>query len=323
MSRPLAVLFIGILSAISLQGCASSGYSITEPVPSQLGYEAVSTPVSGDVAIRDARGENPDYFSFGVLPAELRIDDVAFEPIDFLRTHVAKELDSRAAAGSVSSSGEWELDVKTLRMRNHRTNAYTPFITLTMLSGDVTTPEGVKPIGIFITRGKVPVWTFSEVIEPIFTQPMSLLVKELAAKINAAIYGQSLSDSAVERLAEQIENNPVEGSTFLDVYDLGFSNNPNAIPALSRLATHSDQYVRQAAMSSLGILRSIDHIDFLIGVQDETDSWSDRAVAIKALGDIGTPETLDYLKRLRSRLAGVKGKENSWHLEIIDLYVRD
>jgi len=185
MSRPLAVLFIGILSAISLQGCASSGYSITEPVPSQLGYEAASTPVSGDVAIRDARGENPDYFSFGVLPAELRIDDVAFEPIDFLRTHVAKELDSRAAAGSVSSSGEWELDVKTLRMRNHRTNAYTPFITLTMLSGDVTTPEGVKPIGIFITHGKGPVWTFLEVIEPIFTQPMSMLGKELAAQNNA------------------------------------------------------------------------------------------------------------------------------------------
>ena len=76
-------------------------------------------------------------------------------------------------------------------------------------------------------------------------------------------------------------------------------------------------------MSSLGILRSIDHIDFLIGVQDETDSWSDRAVGVKALGDIGTPGTFDYLKRIRARLAGVKGKENSWHLEISGLYVRD
>jgi HEAT repeat protein len=152
---------------------------------------------------------------------------------------------------------------------------------------------------------------------------MDLLVKELTAKINAAVYDQRLPHDAVETLVNRVENNPIDGTTFLDVYQLGFGNNPSAIPALGRLATHEDQYIRQAAMSFLGILRSIDHIDFFIGIQEDTDSWSDRAVAIKALGDIGTRETLDYLARLRDKLRNSRNKESSWNVEIIDLYLRD
>lgn len=323
MRRHLIISMIGLFAAGTLQGCASSGYSIGEPIPSQARFTGSPSAAEGDIAIRDARGANPGYFSSGVLPAELRIAGVPFEPMDFLRTHVARELEARGIEGTVSEGGESVVDIDTLRMQNHRTNAYTPFITLTMLSGEINTPNGDIPIGIFITRGKVPVWTFDEVIEPIFTQPMDLLVKELTAKINAAVYGQSLSDDAVDALALQIESNLIDGTTFLDVYQLGFGNNPRAIDALGRLARHKDQYVRHAAMSSLGILRSTDHIDFLIGVQEDTDSWSDRAVAIKALGDIGTPETLDYLRRLQPKLREDGGKENRWNIQITDLYLRD
>jgi hypothetical protein len=60
---------------------------------SQEGRREVATaPLSSDVAIRDARGPDPEYFIFGVLPAEIRIDHVAFDPMDFLRTTVDLEL---------------------------------------------------------------------------------------------------------------------------------------------------------------------------------------------------------------------------------------
>jgi hypothetical protein len=323
MPRRFTLSIIALLAAFILQGCAHSGYTIIEPVPSQIQFAASAADVSGDIAIRDARGANPEYFSFGVLPAELRIDGAAFDPIEFLREHVAVELDARGIESTVSESGALSVDVKTLRMRNHRTNAYTPFITLTMLSADVQTPEGAQPLGVFIVRGKVPVWSFSEVVEPIFTQPMDLLVKELVAKLNAILFGQSISDQAVRDLTQQIESGPVDERTFLSVYQLGFGNNSSAISALAGMAKHENQYVRLAAISSLGTLRATDHVDLLKSIYEESKEWDDRAMALKALGDIGTTDCVNYLRSTRSQLQSASGKENEWNAEIIDLYLRD
>lgn len=323
MSKRL-LFSLGIIAvAHILQGCASSGYTITKPVASEMSYEGSAAPVSSDVTIRDARGPEPEYFSFGVLPAELRIDDVAFDPIDFLRTHVDQELRARGLDSGVTDNGELAVDVKTLQMRNHRTNGWTPFITLTMLSADVATSNGPERVGIFIMRGKVPVWSFSEVVEPIFSQPMDLLVKELVAKLNRIGFGQSLPDETVQGLIDGIQNAEADQSTFLEVYQLGFSNNPSAIPALAELTSHSEQYVRLAAVSSLGTMKAEEHIDLLKSIQEDPKSWPDRAMALKALGDIGTSESLDYLKNVQSALRSDKGKESQWNVEIIDLYLRD
>ena len=61
----------------------------------------------------------------------------------------------------------------------------------------------------------------------------------------------------------------------------------------------------------------------LKSIYEDSGSWSDRAMALKALGDIGTDGSLDYLRTVRSKLESAKGKENAWNVEIIDLYVLD
>ena len=136
-------------------------------------------------------------------------------------------------------------------MQNMRTNAYTPFITLTYISADVETAGGTKRIGTFVTRGKTPVWSFEEIIEPTFNQPLSLGVQEFASKIANFAYGFRASDETVKSLTAKI-NGARTPNTFLDVYALGFTNNPAAIDTLVGLAKDEQEYVRQAAISSLG-----------------------------------------------------------------------
>ena len=50
-------------------------------------------------------------------------------------------------------------------------------MTLTFLSVDLETADSKKRIGVFIKRGKVPVMSFEEVVEPTFNQPLSLAVR--------------------------------------------------------------------------------------------------------------------------------------------------
>ena len=48
-------------------------------------------------------------------------------------------------------------------------------------------------------------WSFDEIIEPTLNEPLSLLVKELTAKINAVVYKQSISDANVAMLIKKIK----------------------------------------------------------------------------------------------------------------------
>jgi len=107
-------------------------------------------------------------------------------------------------------------------IKNHRSSGYSPFVTFTLLSADVETPNGKERIAVYIRRAKVPVWSFAEVIDPTFNQPLSLMVKEFSAKISALLFNHKISDSKVEELIAK---------------------------------TSKDEYVRQAAISSLGILK--------------------------------------------------------------------
>jgi hypothetical protein len=88
-----------------------------------------------------------------------------------------------------------------------------------------------------------------------------------------------------------------------DVYELGFGNNARAIRQLVSLSTSTDGDVVRAAMSSLGVLRANQHLDLLVKEAESTENdWEDRAVALKAIGDLGTPQSRAYLEKVRGRL---------------------
>ncbi len=156
---------------------------------------------------------------------------------------------------------------------------------------------------------------------PNVNQPLSLLVKEFSAKLNRTLYGQKTSDATVDLIIDKIKANPKAPLTYIDVYELGFSNNKRALPFLKKLIKENNEYVRLAAISSLGILQDEASLELLKGISVNARTWSDRAMALKSIGDIGSVDAKSYLKNELSQIENETSKEALWNKEIIALYL--
>jgi hypothetical protein len=313
------------VAVAALSACAPSAYIVKSPTPSTLPYQASAQP-SGPIALVDERPEaDKSKFNTGLLAATLNTDGgTAIDPPEFLAKHLQAELAARGVAAPVSrtATGLPKLHLKTFRMVNHRASGFSPFVTFTYLSADLETAAGSKPIGVFVKRGKVPVMTFDEVVEPTLNQPLSLAVKELAAKIALQLNGARASDTAVDEIAARLAKR--DANSFLDVYALGFTNNPRAVSTLVGLVGDSDEYVRLAALSSLGTLRATGQLQMLKGLyENRSGLWQDRAMALKAIADMDTPESREYVAAETKRWeAAGGGNEASWTLQLLKLYQR-
>lgn len=308
---------------LSLIGCAPTGYHVKAPSPSGLAFQDVRSEKLS-MAVHDARAPADKVFSSGRLPAELSVGDQPIDPPRFLATQLEQELRSRGIQAEVGTAqGDVRLDLNRFHILNHRATGFSPFVTLTFLSADLNGAKGRQRIGVFVKRGKVPVWSFGEVVEPTFNQPLSLAVKELAAKVASRQFGYMAGDGTVEELQKRIATRSSGGDTFLDVYALGFTNNPKAIPTMASLVGDPDEYVRLAAISSLGTLRAGGHFDMLKGMaRNRGGLWQERAMALKAIGDLGTPEARVFLQEeLKAWVEAPANDEARWTSQLIRLYL--
>jgi hypothetical protein len=315
---------LAVLAALALSACAPSSYAVKAPKPSGLKYSVAETPAAKTFSLIDERRADGRVFSSGTLQAELKIDGQPLDPVPFLAGQLQAELASRGLPVAVSKEGTAvpAIRLKTYRMQNMRTNAYTPFITLTYISADVDTDKGSRRIGVFVTRGKTPVWSFDELIEPTLNQPLALGVQEFASKIANLAYGYRASDDEVKRLTEKV-NGSRNDNTFLDVYALGFTNHPAAIDTLIKLAHDKQEYVRQAAISSLGTLGAASQFGLLKSIYQDSDaSWQDRSIAIKAIADLGTPEAMGFVAAEAKRAGkDTSSKESAVLAQVLALYL--
>jgi hypothetical protein len=323
----LRCLVWGALAAtVLLSGCAvGMKVPIKDPVPSTVRYSGSTPPVPTALAFKDERSEgDKGMFLTGLIPMQLVQQDKPFDDFSWLATHTVGELAARGlpvtlAQGSVVGV---PVGIQRWRMLNHRASAYSPFVTFTSLRAEVMTPQGPRRVVAYVKRGKVPVWSFDEVIDPTFNDALALATKELAAKINQQLFGQVVSTEQVNLLIAAIaKDGTVRADAYLDVYQLGFSNNPAAVPELVKLTSHPSEYVRLAAISSLGILRASNQLPLLIGLYEaKTGIWQDRAMALKAIGDIDGPESRAYLQSEWVKLEKLTDKNAIWTKEIIALY---
>ncbi|KGQ19299.1 HEAT 2 domain containing protein [Lysobacter dokdonensis DS-58] len=308
-------------SLLLLAGCAPGSYAVKDPSPSNVPYATTSAATTTLGIHHQSAGAAP-FFS-GRLPATLDYSGKPLQPAAFLEKSLQAEFAARGLPITVSSASDAttfpRLDVAAFNMKNWRTNAYTPFITFTSLSTDLETATGKKHIAVFVKRGKVPVWSFDEIVEPTLNEPLSLAVKELASKVAFELYGAKASDEAVDALADKVTH--AKDDNYLDVYALGFTNNARAIPTLAKLTTADAEYVRMAAISSLGNLRAVDQFDLLKNLSTSANLWQDRAMAIKAIGDLDTPEGRAYLGELKTRMQSSKENEAKWTVDLISLYI--
>ena len=323
-SRAFIGLALGVASLLS--GCAiNMKVPIKDPVPSATGYEKAGELPPKALAFKDAQSE-PDKKAFlaGTIPMQLVYQDKPFEAVPWLANQVTREMAARGLPVTQAANSEsgTAVVIRRAHIESYRASGFSPFITFTSLRADVQTPKGPQRVTAYVKRGKVPVWSFDEIIDPTFNAPLGLLAKELAAKLNQQLYGQVVGDAKVRALLAKLkQNNAAPDDAYLDVYELGFSNNPIAIPELVKLVTHQSEYVRLAAISSLGILKAGDQLHLLMALfESEGNIWQDRAMALKAIGDIGSPEALVYLDKQGQRFAKGDDKEARWTRDILGLY---
>ncbi len=299
-----------------IQGCAPKGYIVKAPVTSNVNYELATSLAGKNIALTDLREDTDKKFSTGILNAELyTAKDNALDPINYLKQNTELELLSRGIPVSLDNGDALNVDINSVFMKNHRVSGFSPFVTFTMLSADVMVADKKEPIAVFIRRGKVPVWSFDEIIEPTLNEPLSLLVKEFAAKINSTVYKQQISDESVVKLSNKIK----AGGDYLDVYQLGFGNNPSAIEYLKELTESTDEYIRQAAISSLGILKAEGEFEYLKSLYQTGKSWSDRAMALKAIGDLRTESGIAFLREEQKSF--IDDKKKFWVNDLVNLYL--
>ena len=307
---------IALLLAL-LQACTVN-VPITSPNVSTTPY-----PASGNtIALTWVDGLASDHqVSQGPLPLKVSYED---EPLDgdFFLSNLNAELAARGMDVQLGGQGENSLTLRDFSILHHRVSGFSPMVTISTISADLATPSGTKRIATMVKRAKVPVWSMDEINDPCFNEPIELLVKEMAAKINREMFDTHLSDETVATLANNIRQNlATDSATYIDVYELGFSNNPAAIPALYEFSQNEREYIRLAGISGLGLLGAEQHLDHLKNIYATSGQWSDRGMALKAIGDIGGAEAMDFLAEAKATWPGDESNEAQWNMRIINLYL--
>ena len=305
--------YLGIfLALVTAFGCTKTFY-IKEPSPSSVVYSQGSQEKL-NLRINDQRSGEDKKLSTGTLPVVL----VNMEnEILFLGTNLEAALISRGINLHYSSdaNGGLVLDVDKYRIRNLRTSGFSPYWTFTTFAGELKQNGDSHRVVFYFKRGKVPVWAFREVEDPCYNVPVSLMVKEIASKINRYYSGLQASDDKIKSLVDDI-NNQFDEFSFLKVLELGYTNNPAAIEPLVALTHHQDSMVRVCATCSLGVLGAVDQFDYLKELYNTKENI-EKTMALKAIGDLGTPEAIDFIQSVK---ASSDYKDNMIR-EVVDLFI--
>lgn len=298
-----------------LGGCALT-YQVHPPQPSSLALEgSADGPTTLRISDRRTAADKP--LSVGRMKVQL----VGLEDeMSFLRDALVAELGSRGLPVVPTAEGpaDLELDVKTFRIRNHRSSGFSPYQTATLFAADLRCSGSARRIGFYFRIGKVPLVSMQEVQEPCYNLPLSLMVKEVAAKINRHCFGLQASAAVVGQIHDQITRQYVEDETFKQVFELGYSNNPVAREALTDLLQHEDAYMRVAAIGALGMVASDEDFESLHQLYRTTEDDL-RLMALKAIGDLNTDQAQQFMRFVKASTE----YEHHRIKEVVDLFLDD
>lgn len=320
--KTFALSAIGL--ALALSGCAiNMPVPIKDPVPATEKYPASAKVSPSSLYFSDHQKDTDKaQLIAGRIPMKPVYNDQPLDVTRWLAQNTVRELVARGLPVKLSADGKDATDVRITRIHieNRRVSGFSPFETFTSLRADVMTSKGPQRVTSWIKRGKVPVWSFDEVIEPTYNVPLSILTKELAAKINQALYGQAMSDAQIDALVRKIEAGEPKSINPMDVHELGFGNNPRAIKTLVKLADHGDDEISHAAIAGLGILHAKDQFGMLAARYEAKGDVEDRAIALKAIGDLGSAESAAYLSKQAAALAAQTDSDSTIFKDVIALY---
>jgi len=297
----LKVLLV-TMAAVFFTGCAIK-FSIKDPVVSNLKYDKGSKK-SVVLQVIDRRSSMVFHEKLGALShGNIELDNIT-DPVAWLAQALNKEFSARnipvqVVYGNTNKPADIVLTVKKFQIVSRRTwgSEYNPWETYHSFRGEVTTGRKTTDICAYFFNGKVP-WTWKEVEETCFNVPLSLLVKEIASKINTIALHYSAGDEIIRdssaRAVEQAKNK--NDYACFALFELGGSNNPGALKALYTFADNDDRFVWACALSAIGTLGAKNQFEFLKKKYMQYGEI-DKYMALKSIGDAGTPQALEFVRK--------------------------
>jgi len=303
MSRIVFRLLVCMITFLAITGC-SLKYAVDDPPPPVFAYQNVDKkPIVMKVV--DQRDSVKYMVGIsGLQRVDLALDNVE-DPLAWLSKGLVKEFNARGvplqlAAKDSATPADLTLTVRKYQLINHRASGFSAWESYNVLLGQVTMGSKSCTIPSFFFNSKVPVWSMDEIRKPCVSDPMSVLVKDVASKINQCVFNYGASDADVQRLATAVAAAVTADSktSCFPLTDLGSTNNPAALPTLKKFAGHDDSFVHNCAVSAIGTLGAQDQFEFLEGRYNHFAD-NDRVMPLKAIGDIGSSRSQDFLRQVQ------------------------
>ena len=316
-SNFLGRIIVIIIMASFISGCSLT-YAVKDPVISSIDYGKKDlTPITlniidmragDDLAFTVARlGPSGDVTKFPITLKNME------NPIDYFAQNLEKELKSRTipvkCVVGKTATNELTLEIIRYQIINRRATGFSPWEAMHIFSGNIIKDGKKTPIKAFFYGGKTPVWSMNELEEPCFNIPISIIIKDVASKINRVVFNYTAPDEKIDRLTAEINSEigkTVEGP-FWKVLELGYTNNHKALDPLKRYSQQGEEFFRSCALSSIGTLGVEDQLEFLKQrYNGAMGSFNDRYMAVKAIGDLGTIEALKFINAIKKDSAYIK-----------------
>ena len=299
----IVLWLLGSIMALGVSGC-SLKYTVDEPPAAGVRYQQVKVQ---PLTLRMVDQRSDVHFMVGISGLErvslslTNLDD----PVAWLGQALVRELNGRGvpvrlAVGGSAAPADITFTVKRFQLINHRASGFSAWESYTLLLGQVSMGEKSCLIPSFFFNSKLPVWSMDEVQKPCISDPLAITVKEVASKVNQCLFQYAAGPDELQRLvsAAQSTVKPDSPTACFPLIDLGGSNNPVAMPVLQQFANAGDSFVHNCAVSAIGTLGARDQFAFL-DERFEHFAANDRVMPLKAIGDIGDKQALEFLRKVQ------------------------
>lgn len=288
----------------SVSGC-SLKYKIDDPAVSAFTYQNVDKK---PVVMRIVDNRNDKKFVQGI--SGLKNVNIIFENVEdpmvwlaqgLEKEFVARGVPMKVVAGDSASQADVTLSVEKYQVVNHRASGFSAWEAYHVFLANVKMGDKTCTIPAFFFNSKIPVWSMNEIGEPCLSVPMSIMVKEIASKINRCVFNYSVSDEDVRKMAESAlkDVKPDTANACFPSIALAGTNNPEAVKTLRTLADNDDSLVHNCAVSAMGTLGAQDQYDFLAG-KFALFSNNDKVMPLAAIGDIGNAKAKDFFTKVKA-----------------------
>jgi len=322
MSSTMVRLFIGMIALLGITGCSLKYTADDPPAPGFVYQNVDRKPITMQVV--DQR-DSVQYMVgiSGLQRVELTLENLN-DPVGWIANGLVKEFNARGvplqlAAKESGAPADLTLTVRKYQLINHRASGFSAWESYNIFLGQVTMGSKNCSIPSFFFNSKIPVWSMDEVQKPCISDPMAVVVKDVASKINQCLFGYGVSNDDLQKLTTAALSTVKADSptACFPLIDLGGTNNPAAMETLKTFAGHGDSFVHNCAVSAIGTLGAQNEFAFLEG-RFNYFAANDRVMPLKAIGDIGSSQAQNFLRQVQ---AGELYREENGVRYCTDLYL--